>query len=394
MVTPMSHDLVIPVPGASNGPHPEEEMGKPSVPGRRLHAVENPSARDAAYELGPAISRGRARLEDATRRGAGGEEIIGTSAVLRAVLDQVSLVASTDSTVLIHGETGTGKELIARAIHDLSPRRTHALVKLNCAAIPSGLLESEMFGHEVGAFTGALGQRIGRFELANRGTVFLDEVGEIPLELQPKLLRVLQEREFERLGSSRTMRTDARVVAATNRDLATLVDEQRFRADLYYRLDVFPIRVPALRERPEDIPLLAQHFVRRFARRLDRTVDTVPSEAMDALVRYPWPGNIREMQNLIERAVILSPGRVLRMPLQDLRPDVTRQPQAPALPGSLADAERAHILAVLKETGCVLSGPRGAASRLGMNRSTLQFRMKKLGITRRVVMHGPEEARR
>jgi formate hydrogenlyase transcriptional activator len=394
MVTPMSHDVVIPVPGAGNGPHPEEEMGKPSVSGRRLHAVENPSAHDAAYGLGPAISRGRARLQDATRRGAGGEEIIGTSAVLRAVLDQVSLVASTDSTVLIHGETGTGKELIARAIHDLSPRRTHALVKLNCAAIPTGLLESEMFGHEAGAFTGALGQRIGRFELANRGTVFLDEVGEIPLELQPKLLRVLQEREFERLGSSRTMRTDARVVAATNRDLATLVDEQRFRADLYYRLDVFPIRVPALRERPEDIPLLAQHFVRRFAGRLDRTIDTVPSEAMDALVRYPWPGNVREMQNLIERAVILSPGRVLRVPLQDLQPAVTRQPDARALHRSLADAERAHILAVLKETGCVLSGPRGAASRLGMNRSTLQFRMKKLGITRRVVMEWPEEARR
>jgi len=337
------------------------------VPGRRLHAVEN--------------------------RLVGDEEIVGTSASLRGVLSQVAVVAPTDSTVLIHGETGTGKELVARALHDRSGRHACSLVKLNCAAIPAGLLESEMFGHEMGAFTGATARRIGRFEQAGRGTVFLDEVGEIPLELQPKLLRVLQEREYERLGSSRTMRTDARLVAATNRDLGTMVDEGTFRADLYYRLNVFPIRVPALRERPEDIPLLVRHFARVFAKRMNRTIDTIPPETMDVLVAYRWPGNVREMQNLIERAVILSSGRVLRVPLEGLRKDPTEN-RDPGRPRTLADAERAHILAVLEETGGVLSGPRGAATRLGLNRSTLQFRMKKLGITRRVVMERREEERR
>ncbi len=307
-------------------------------------------------------------------------EIVGHSAALGHVLRQVETVAPTDSTVLILGETGCGKELIARAIHNLSHRASHAFVKLNCAAIPTGLLESELFGHEKGAFTGAIAQRIGRFELANRGTILLDEVGEIPLELQTKLLRVLQEREFERLGSTRTIRTDARLIAATNRDLAGMVETARFRADLFYRLNVFPIRVPPLRERPEDIPLLVRHFVQEFARRMKRTIETIPSETMEALTRYCWPGNIREMQNLIERAVILSSGPVLRVPLQDLaaRPEV----EGRGGPQTLAEAERAHILAILKESGWVLSGPRGAAKRLGMNRSTLQFRMKKLGIAR------------
>ena len=312
------------------------------------------------------------------------EEIVGESAALQRVLKTVETVAPTDSTVLICGETGTGKELIARAIHNLSPRHSNALVKLNCAAIPTGILESELFGHEKGAFTGAVGQRIGRFELANRGTLFLDEVGEIPFELQPKLLRVLQEREFERLGSTRTIHTDARLIAATNRDLSEMVEEQKFRSDLFYRLNVFPVRLPALRERSEDIPLLVRHFVQHFARRMNRVIDTVHSETMSALTRYPWPGNIRELQNLIERAVILSSGPVLRVPLQDL---ATR-----AIPGSdkdrpqtLQEAERAHILATLKETNGVIAGPHGAAARLGMNRSTVQFRMKKLGIVRSCV---------
>lgn len=309
------------------------------------------------------------------------EGIIGKSAALRKVLKQVETVAPTNSNVLIFGETGTGKELIARAIHDLSPRRPNTFVTLNCAAIPTGLLESELFGHERGAFTGAISQRIGRFELANRGTILLDEIGEIPLELQPKLLRVLQGREFERLGNGRTLKTDARLIAATNRDLETMVQEQRFRADLFYRLNVFPIHVPPLRERTEDIPPLARHFVQHFSRRMNRTIDAIPSETMEGLVRYSWPGNIRELENVIERAVILSPGPVLRIQLQDL---CNR-----AIPGdstgvskTLEEVERAQILATLKQTRWVLSGPNGAALRLGLNRSTLQFRMKKLGIAR------------
>src|SRR5262249_28740298 len=248
----------------------------------------------------------------------GFDGIVGRSGALRTVLREIRMVAPTDSTVLIYGETGTGKELIARAIHELSPRRTNAFVKLHCAAIPTGLLESELFGHEKGAFTGAVTQRAGRFEIANHGTAFLDEIGEIPLELQPKLLRVLQEREFERLGSSRTLYTDARLIAATNRDLAEMVEDQKFRADLFYRLNVFPVHVPALRERQDDIPLLVRHFVQHFARKMGKVVDTIPAESMNALVRYHWPGNIRELQNLVERAVILSPGPILRVPLNDL----------------------------------------------------------------------------
>jgi len=311
------------------------------------------------------------------------EGIIGQSTALRDVLDQIRMVAPTDSTVLVCGETGTGKELVARAVHHLSARRAHAFVKVNCAALPTALLESELFGHERGAFTGAAASRIGRFELANRGTIFLDEIGEAPLDVQPKLLRVLQEREFERLGSSHTLQTDVRVIAATNGDLPQMVVAKRFRADLYYRLNVFPIHVPPLRERPEDIPLLVRYFARDCARRMNRRIGAVPAAAMDALVRYSWPGNIRELQNLIERAVIRSAGDELRLPLEDLDEDAEIADGTAA--GTLEEAQRLHILETLKKTGWVLSGPRGAATRLGINRSTLQFRMKKLGIMRRPV---------
>jgi formate hydrogenlyase transcriptional activator len=280
--------------------------------------------------------------------------------------------------VLICGETGTGKELFARAVHNLSARRAHAFVKCNCAAIPTGLLESELFGHEKGAFTGAVAQRIGRFELANRGTMFLDEIGEAPLELQPKLLRVLQEREFERLGNSRTLRTDARLVAATNVNLVAMVDAKRFRADLFYRLNVFPIQLPPLRERPNDIPLLVRHFVHDCARRMHRTIKVIPSARMEALMRYSWPGNIRELQNLIERAVILSPGEVLQVPVWE----IDEAPKQGGEQQTLEEAERAHILATLRRTRWIVSGPRGAAHRLGVKRSTLQSRMNKLGIER------------
>jgi formate hydrogenlyase transcriptional activator len=295
---------------------------------------------------------------------------------LRAILKQVETVAPTDSTVLITGETGTGKELIARAIHQLSPRRERTFVKVNCAAIPTGLLESELFGHERGAFTGAIAQRIGRFELANGGTIFLDEVGDIPLELQPKLLRILQEQEFERLGSTQTIRVDVRLVAATNRDLAEMVAARTFRSDLYYRLRVFPLHMPALRERQEDIPALVRYFVEKHARRMNRSVETIPAETLDLLVRYSWPGNIRELENLIERAVIVSPGPVLRVPLSELKSPA--EPLADNL--TLRAAEREHILKALEATNWVLAGPRGAAARLGMKRTTLQSKMRKLGV--------------
>jgi formate hydrogenlyase transcriptional activator len=332
-------------------------------------------------------------LEDELRSELKFEQIVGKSEALRRVLEQIETVAPTDSTVLIYGETGTGKELIARAVHNLSTRKSAAFVKLNCAAIPTGLLESELFGHEKGAFTGAISQRVGRFELANRGTMFLDEIGEIPLELQPKLLRVLQEREFERLGSTRTLRSDARLIAATNRDLEALVREQKFRSDLYYRLNVFPVRVPALRERPEDIPLLVRHFVQQFSRRLGKMIDAIPAETMNALVRYPWPGNIRELQNVIERAVILTTGPVLTVRSEDLHP-VDQPPASPPAPLSngvpaapagnirhaLEEAERQQIRAALEKSNWIVAGPDGAAARLGLKRSTLQSRMQKLGI--------------
>ena len=343
-------------------------------------ALSNAIAYKDIADLKDRLAKEKVYLEDEIRSELNFSEIIGKSPALRNVLKQVETVAPTDSTVLIYGETGTGKELIARAIHDRSKRRAGTFVKLNCAAIPTGLLESELFGHERGAFTGAISQRIGRFELANHGTIFLDEIGEIPLELQPKLLRVLQEREFERLGNSRTLRTDARLIAATNRDLETMAEENKFRPDLYYRLNVFPVLVPALRDRPEDIPLLVRHFVEQFARQMNRDIDTIPAETMEALTRYSWQGNIRELQNLIERAVILSPGNVLKVPLQDLK-----HRSASTIPSSsqtLEETERSHILAVLEKTKWKLSGPNGAAERLGLNRSTLQFRMKKLGIVR------------
>ena len=319
--------------------------------------------------------------EEMGRSETGFEGIIGKSPVLRRLLQMVETVAGGDSTVLLLGETGTGKELIARAIHALSPRKNRPFVKLNCAAIPTGLLESELFGHERGAFTGAIAQKIGRFELAHQGSLFLDEIGDIPLELQPKLLRVLQEREFERLGSTRTQKVDVRVVAATHCDLEGMILDKLFRSDLYYRLNVFPVRVPPLRERPGDIPLLARHFVQQAAQRTRKAIDTIASETMEALIRYQWPGNIRELENVIERAVILSPGPVLRLSPRDLKSRITTG-QNTERHQTLEEVERNHILKTLKETRWVLSGPSGAAACLGLNRSTLYFRMKKLGIER------------
>jgi formate hydrogenlyase transcriptional activator len=302
------------------------------------------------------------------------------------VLDQVQIVAPTNSTVLVLGETGTGKELIARALHNRGSRRDKPFVRVNCAAIPSGLLESELFGHERGAFTGAIARKIGRFELANGGTLFLDEIGDIPPELQPKLLRVLQEQEFERLGSTVTTRVNVRVVAATSRDLPQMVADREFRSDLYYRLNVFPVRLPALRERPEDIALLVRHFVDLCAKRMNKKVDRVPKEAMEVLLTYPWPGNVRELQNLIERAVILSPGKVLRPPLAELKQSAADsgafgESNVPKTV-TLKDAEREHIVQALAETNWVIGGPKGAAARLGLQRTTLISKMQRLGISR------------
>ena len=359
-------------------------------------AVENALAYNKIAELKEKLTQEKLYLEDEIRTELNFEEIVGKSAVLRRILQQVATVAPTDSTVLIYGETGTGKELVARAIHNLSSRQSNSFVKLNCAAIPTGLLESELFGHEKGAFTGAIAQRLGRFELANRGTVFLDEVGELPLELQPKLLRVLQEREFERLGSTRTLTTDARLIAATNRDLASMVAEQKFRSDLFYRLNVFPVRVPSLRERPEDIPLLVRHFTEQCARRMNKKIETISSETLKQMRQYHWPGNIRELQNVIERAVILARSPVLNVPLGEIQ----SRPSLASVNGNgngdaqsefsggkdirdvLEETERKHILNVLSQTNWVVAGPNGAAIRLGMKRSTLQLRMRKLGLTR------------
>jgi DNA-binding NtrC family response regulator len=307
------------------------------------------------------------------------EEIVGTSAALKAVLNEVEVVAPTDSTVLIYGETGTGKELVARAIHNVSSRSNRPFVKLNCAAIPSGLLESELFGHEKGAFTGAVAQKVGRFELAHGGTLLLDEVGDIPLELQPKLLRVLQEQEFERLGSTRTVQVDVRLVAATNRDLAQMAAEKQFREDLYFRLNVFPIRMPPLRERAGDIPLLVRHFVEKYAQRMNKQIETIPEEAMTALCRCTWPGNIRELQNFIERAVILTPDSVLKIQTSQLQ---DAMPVTSTVPNTLEDFEREHILQTLRDTGGVIGGRNGAAARLGVKRTTLFSKMEKLGISR------------
>lgn len=344
-------------------------------------AVEN------ALEFGKAVAERyeateqRRYLQEEIRAERSFGEIVGRSPALKAAMDLAAVVAPTDSSVLVQGETGTGKELIARAIHDMSARRDRSFVKLNCAAIPLGLLESELFGHEKGAFTGAIAQKMGRFELANKGTLFLDEVGDIPLELQAKLLRVLQEQEFERLGGSQTHKVDVRLIAATHRDLAAMVKHSTFREDLFYRLKVFPIHVPALRQRTEDIPELARHFLAHYSRRMNRNVERIPAETMDALLRYRWPGNIRELRNFVERAVILSPHTVLRAPIAELEAfPVHRAAEVPI--NGLAEVERDHILRALDASNWVVGGRQGAAARLGMKRTSLVYRMQKLGISR------------
>jgi formate hydrogenlyase transcriptional activator len=308
----------------------------------------------------------------------GFEQIVGRSAALRRLLRQVEVVAPTDSGVIIQGETGTGKELIAQAVHNRSSRRDRPFIKVNCAAIPSGLLESELFGHEKGAFTGAIARKPGRFELADKGTLFLDEVGDIPLDLQAKLLRVLQEREFERLGSTRTQQVDVRLIAATHRDLKKMVAEGTFRSDLYYRLHVFPLTIPALRDRPEDIPLIVRHFVGKYSHRMNRSIETISPHTMEVLKDYSWPGNVRELQNFIERAVILSPGTSLRAPLDELTQETVQSSQTHL--STIEEMEREHVLRALKESNWVTGGPKGAAAKLGIKRTTLAYRIRKLGI--------------
>ncbi|HEY6763905.1 MAG TPA: sigma 54-interacting transcriptional regulator [Candidatus Sulfotelmatobacter sp.] len=342
-------------------------------------ALENHHASLEIEVLKDRLSAERKYLEGELRGEPNFEEIVGQSRPLKDTLRQVEIVASSDATVLISGDTGTGKELVARAIHRMSVRRERAFIKLNCAAIPTGLLESELFGHEKGAFTGAVAQKVGRMELADQGTLFLDEIGEIPLELQPKLLRVLQDHEFERLGGVRTIKVNLRLVAATNRDLNKRVASGDFRSDLFYRLSVFPIRMPSLRDRRDDIPALVRHFVKKYGRKMDRHIESIPAETMDALMRYPWPGNVRELENLIERSVILSEGASLRVPLSELLVG----PEIDAGNNTLESAEREHIVRVLRETGGVISGPEGAAHKLGLKRTTLQSKMQRLGITRK-----------
>jgi len=325
------------------------------------------------------LAREKSYLEGEIRSDRNFEEIVGESPALKRVLSQAKTVAPSNATVLILGDTGTGKELIARAIHRMSSRKDASFIKLNCAAIPTGLLESELFGHEKGAFTGAVSQKIGRLELADKGTLFLDEVGDIPLELQPKLLRVLQDQEFERLGSNRTIRVNVRLVAATNRDLAKSVAEREFRSDLYYRLNVFPIRMPALRERGKDVQLLVRYFVQKYSRRMSKQIENIPVETMNALAAWEWPGNVRELENFIERSVILTEGSTLNVPLAELRPSDYGSSQNH---GTLESLERELIVRVLRETGGVIAGPRGAAARLGLKRTTLQSRMLKMGLSR------------
>jgi formate hydrogenlyase transcriptional activator len=341
-------------------------------------AVERSRVQSELQRLRESSGEERIYLEEEISSELNFEEIVGKSAALQRALRQVEVVAPTDSGVLIQGETGTGKELIARAIHNLSARRDRPFVKLNCAAIPSGLLESELFGHEKGAFTGAIMRKAGRFEVADKGTLFLDEVGDIPLELQPKLLRVLQEHEFERLGSTRTQQVDVRVIAATHRDLKQMVEDAQFRSDLYYRLHVFPLPVPPLRDRREDIPILVRHYVDKYARRMHRRIETIPSQAMEVFASYSWPGNVRELQNFIERAVILSPGTVLRAPLAELKEATVQEPSSKL--STLEEAEREHVVRALRESNWVIGGPHGAAARLGMKRTTLAYRIRKLNI--------------
>ncbi len=343
-------------------------------------AVDNAMAFRQITELNDRLAEEKQYLEDELRTEYNFEEIVGQSAPIKRILKQVETVAPTGATVLILGETGTGKELIARAIHNLSGRRERTFVTLNCAAIPAGLLESELFGHERGAFTGAIAQKIGRLELAHRGTLFLDEVGDLPPELQPKLLRAIQEREFERVGGTRTIPVDVRLVAATNQDLEQMVKERRFRSDLYYRLKVFPIVIPPLRHRPEDIPVLAHYFAQKHAHRMNKRIDHIPPETLELLSRYPWPGNVRELENLIERAVILSRGPALRVPVSEL--ELVAEPESSSSDSTLKDTERELILRILRETQGVIGGPHGAAARLGLKRTTLNFKMKKLGIKR------------
>ena len=349
------------------------------VAGQVAIALDNALAYREITELKEKLEKENVYLRDEIRTETNFEEIVGESAGLQRVLQQLKIVAPTDSTVLILGETGTGKELIARALHQLSARRDRAFVKINCAAIPTGLLESELFGHEKGAFTGAISQKVGRFELAHHGTLFLDEIGEVPLELQSKLLRVLQEQEFERLGGTRTIQVDIRLVAATNRDLMHMMEAGLFRSDLYYRLHVFPITVPPLRERQEDIPVLVRYFAQRYAIRMKKSIETIPAKTMERLAHYHWPGNIRELENLIERAVILTPGPALSVPLMELKPAIPAQNQPLA---TLEGAERDHILRALRDTKWVIGGASGTAARLAMKRTTLISKMKKLGISR------------
>ena len=341
-------------------------------------ALDNARAYREIAQLTEKLASEKLYLEEEIRTELNFEEIVGDSAALKRVLSQARTVAPSDATVLILGDTGTGKELIARAIHRMSSRKDRLLVKLNCAAIPTGLLESELFGHEKGAFTGAISQKVGRLELADKGSLFLDEVGDIPLELQPKLLRVLQDQEFERLGSTRTIKVDIRMVAATNRDLARTVAEKEFRSDLYYRLNVFPIRMPSLSERKTDIPLLVRHFVQKFSRQMNKQIEIIPSATMSALVSWEWPGNVRELENLMERSVILTDGPVLNAPLAELRTGR----EGLESDGTLETLERQYIIRVLRETSGVIAGPRGAAVRLGMKRTTLQSRILKMGISR------------
>ncbi|MFO0701384.1 MAG: sigma 54-interacting transcriptional regulator [Nitrospira sp.] len=342
-------------------------------------AVENALAFQEIAQLKDKLAKEKLYLEEELRLEHGFEDIIGDSDALKQVLKQVEVVAPTDSTVLIQGETGTGKELIARAIHRLSGRSERTFVKLNCAAIPTGLLESELFGHERGAFTGAITQKAGRFELADKGTIFLDEIGEIPLELQSKLLRVLQEQEFERLGSTKTIRVNVRLIAATNRDLKGLVEAKQFRSDLYYRLNVFPVTMPPLRDRREDIPTLVRYFTQHYALRMKKNIQTVPARTLEILFRYAWPGNVRELENLVERSVILTQGTDLQVPISELQ---TVSDSAVSSMTALEEAERDHILRALQETKWVVGGASGAAARLGVKRTTLQSKMQKFGITR------------
>jgi formate hydrogenlyase transcriptional activator len=344
-------------------------------------AVENALEHERATENLGSETEQKRYLQEEIRSEHNFGKVVGANGGLKTVLEQVSVVAPTDSGVLILGETGTGKELIAREIHESSSRKDQAFVKLNCAAIPLGLLESELFGHEKGAFTGAIASKLGRFELANKGTLFLDEVGDIPLELQAKLLRVLQEQEFERLGSNRTHKVNVRIVAATHRDLAKMVNRQLFREDLYYRLKVFPIVVPPLRQRTEDIPVLVRHFVGAYSRKMNKRIDTIPNAVMDALTQYHWPGNVRELQNFLERAVILSPGSVLRAPVAELAP-FDQLPQAPPSVNLLEQMEREQIVRALNESNWMVGGRNGAAARLGLKRTSLVYRMQKLGISR------------